>query len=443
MPPSRAKTKAVIPVESAPSPSGERFSAAAGEHFVAQGPVAFRVAAGKVDACGAELPVGKSCSVPAGYRLPLSALAKTELSVLSGSVEAFGKVPVSSVPEAVAKAAAGLRDARTILVVGGIDAGKSFFCTYLANRFFAAGRRVSVIDLDLGQSDVGPPYSVGLVALNDPAPVLSALPASALYFVGGTGSPAGREATVLEGLRRALVKARSEKDPDHVIINTPGWIDGPGGLAFQKAVYEAAAPDRLVALQRGKEAEPATAWAPPDSVLRLASPPAAASVSTEQRTAYRRELVRRYYAARRLLVLPFQHVRTERGLFLSGQPQRTVLEKILYAELLRDRDREVLVAVREPLNAEEVDKARREYGAVRLRQFTAGSEAHLQVGLANAAGDTLALGAVRRFDFANQFMEFWTPLPVGKENQVKLVQFGGLRVTTDGEELGPAEGEGF
>lgn len=414
-----------------------KVSLDAGAHYLVQGPASFEVASGEADVCGARLPAGAVCRVPAGYRAPVTAAKAAEVSFLTGEPAALRRCAASPVPAAVESAVEALRGAKTVLVLGGVDVGKSFFVTYLANKLFALGRRVSVLDADLGQSDVGPPYCVGLLTMNDPAPVLSREAWTGIHFVGH-GSPSGLEADALEGVRRLLKRAREEKKSDHVIVNTPGWIDGDAARAFLKSVGEAVSPDATVVLQRNGEAE-AVAQAAGGKVLRLAAPAEASPVSTEHRTAYRKELLARYYANGRLLVLPFHHVKSEKSFFLSGHAQKPCLEKILRAERLRKTGDEIYLIVREPLTEEEILRVKREYMVIKVRQVPVGAERGLQVGLSNDRGDTLAMGVVRRFDFPNEFIELWTPLALGKESQVKAVRFGPLRVTVDGDEIGAVE----
>jgi polynucleotide 5'-hydroxyl-kinase GRC3/NOL9 len=343
---------------------------------------------------------------------------------------------VSAAPEVFEKAAAGLDAARAVVVAGATDTGKSTFCAFLANRHFAAGRRVAVLDVDLGQSDVGPPYCVGLLVMNDAAPDLSRAVPTAIHFVGH-GSPSGLEARTLDGVRRLLGKAREERKADRLVVNTPGWVDGEAARAFLKSVIEAVAPDKLAVFQREREGEALASLAAAGRCMLLKAPAEAAPVSTEDRTAYRRESLSRYYRNGRLLVLPFHHVRTDGSLFLSGQAEKPCLEKVLHAERLKDGT--ALAVVREPLTAEEEEKARREYGAARLVALPEGFEKGVQAGLLDEDGETLAMGLARRIDHAQEFMEFWTPLATGKEGKVKEVRFGPWRFGAEFDEAAAVE----
>ncbi|HRY29753.1 MAG TPA: hypothetical protein P5079_06900, partial [Elusimicrobiota bacterium] len=103
----------------------------------------------------------------------------------------------------------------------------------------------------------------------------------------------------------------------------------------------------------------------------------------------------------------------------------------------------VLVAVPEPLSPVEADKIKRTYERPALKQIVAGSEAGVQVGLADENGDTLALGVIQKFDFSERHIEIWTPLALGREDKVKILQFGTLRLTLDGREDGSVDAGKF
>lgn len=88
----------------------------------------------------------------------------------------------------------------TVLLLGGTDTGKTFGARQLVAGFTQAGLSVAVVDCDLGQSEIGPPGTVGAGwaepgraygSLRDLAPL-------AAYFVGAA-SPARHQLDVCVG----------------------------------------------------------------------------------------------------------------------------------------------------------------------------------------------------------------------------------------------------
>ena len=49
-----------------------------------------------------------------------------------------------------------------VLVIGATDAGKSTFCRFLADVALAKGCKVACVDADIGQSQIGPPTTIGV-----------------------------------------------------------------------------------------------------------------------------------------------------------------------------------------------------------------------------------------------------------------------------------------
>ena len=156
--------------------------------------------------------------------------------------------------EAGAAALAAAAAARVTLVIGANDTGKSTLITRLAGALAGRRRAVGIVDADLGQSDVGPPTTVGLGRVRGPIDHLADAELLGLEFLGVT-SPAlclreTAEATARQ-VRRAL-----DAGCEHVLVDTSGLVEGRFGLALKRLKIERVAPDLLVVLQRADECEP-------------------------------------------------------------------------------------------------------------------------------------------------------------------------------------------
>jgi polynucleotide 5'-hydroxyl-kinase GRC3/NOL9 len=136
------------------------------------------------------------------------------------------------------------------LVLGATDRGKTSVVTRLA-REWSATARTAVIDADPGQSEIGPPGTVGLAWARPETTRLHDLTPLATYFVGAL-SPvfAALELTaaVAEALRRAVAD-----DAERVLIDMPGFVAGPAGRRFLVQLTRATAPDTLLCVERGDE----------------------------------------------------------------------------------------------------------------------------------------------------------------------------------------------
>jgi len=68
-------------------------------------------------------------------------------------------------PEWEAAAGRFLELGGAVMVLGAPDTGKSTLCRYLVYRAFAAGHPAALVDLDLGQSHLGPPTTLALALI--------------------------------------------------------------------------------------------------------------------------------------------------------------------------------------------------------------------------------------------------------------------------------------
>jgi polynucleotide 5'-hydroxyl-kinase GRC3/NOL9 len=123
-----------------------------------------------------------------------------------------------------------------VALVGPTDVGKSSLSTYLLNIHIAQGKRVCVVDADVGQSDIGPPGFVAYSCTSAPTPHISALEPQDGYYVGSTNLQ-GMEELLLAGVVWSLRRVAAQY-PHLVIINTPGWTTGRG-LQLLRALIDA------------------------------------------------------------------------------------------------------------------------------------------------------------------------------------------------------------
>ncbi|MDI6827561.1 MAG: Clp1/GlmU family protein [Armatimonadota bacterium] len=69
------------------------------------------------------------------------------------------------------------------VIIGGVDVGKTTFATLIANHALEAGISVAVVDGDMGQSEIGPPATIGLGLVESPIQLLGDLPPKALFLL--------------------------------------------------------------------------------------------------------------------------------------------------------------------------------------------------------------------------------------------------------------------
>lgn len=144
----------------------------------------------------------------------------------------------------------------TVAVLGGIDTGKSTFCSMTAEAALRLGKRVAYLDADVATPTIGPPATIGLKFIHS---VEDLLPGSLnvpdeLYFVGST-SARGHMLPMAVGTAK-LARSALAAGVDLLVIDTSGWIGGTQGQVLKLHKLEAIAPDWIVGFQRGEELEP-------------------------------------------------------------------------------------------------------------------------------------------------------------------------------------------
>ncbi|HEV7368920.1 Clp1/GlmU family protein [Arenibaculum sp.] len=193
----------------------------------------------------------------------------------------MAQTPAVDVPPRWADALAAVLDrgARTVLLLGATDTGKTSFCRFAASALADAGRTVAAVDADPGQKWIGPPATVGL---GYPMPGRPDPPAVALGFVGSP-DPAGHFLPLVAGTMRLVEDAAA----DLVLVNTAGLVTGPGRLLTDHLV-EAVRPELIVAIERAGELAPLLDANRHVPALILAPSPAARRKSAARRRALRR-----------------------------------------------------------------------------------------------------------------------------------------------------------
>ncbi len=197
--------------------------------------------------------------------------------------------PDLDIPESWAQAVAGIRaDAglRSVLVIGGTAAGKTTFARLL-HRELAEGSRAAFIDGDPGQSEIGPPGTVGLW-----------MPEGEVHlrFVGST-SPQGHLLQTCIGMRRLLGRAR-ERAAARVVLDSCGLVGGAYAREFQYHLIDLLQPDAIVAFRGEPSLELLLRnfrQRPRLHLLWLPLSPRAAAKPPADRRRHREERFRRYF----------------------------------------------------------------------------------------------------------------------------------------------------
>lgn len=138
---------------------------------------------------------------------------------------------------------------RLILVIGASDTGKTTFIESIA-RTLSYKFSLAIVDLDMGQSHIGPPTTIGWARIPADFRDLNSLKEEDFYFTG-TVTPAGSLLPAITGAR--LMVDRAMTACDKVIVDTTGLISEPAGRALKHFKIEILRPDLIICLERADE----------------------------------------------------------------------------------------------------------------------------------------------------------------------------------------------
>jgi len=195
------------------------------------------------------------------------------------------------------------RSLKRIMVIGASDAGKTTFAELLLRRMEGES---ALVDLDLGQSHVGPPAMLGWGRWSQEYRSVDEIRPERLFFVGAT-SPLANPKAAIAGAA-ALVSDASDR-AERVVIDTSGAVEGSYARHLKLEKIRVTRTDGVVALERGGELEHITnailhgRLAP---VLVLPVAKEAVPKPARERSAYRHRRFAGYFASACLMRLPLE-----------------------------------------------------------------------------------------------------------------------------------------
>ncbi len=416
-----------------------------GKTLLLDGPSSALVVSGRVSVFGAELKPRRRLVVRKGRRMPLEALEPSELEVVVGQGGSSSVVEGSPIPpswrEAAEELLANTGETR-VMVLGGVDVGKTSLCTYLVNRALGAGRSVGIMDADVGQSDVGPPCTIGFARAIKPVLDLSELRAEHAFFLGDK-TPSHMVDKALRGVKEMVEKA-CESGVNFLVVNTDGWIHGQGAAEYKKAMADIVQPRAVLALQRSGELKHILASLEGWDINVLEVSPFVKERDRDMRRELRAQGYRRYLDGSRVISVQLDWVEVEGRLPGSGlRPSKervALIKSIVGSELLfceEDPEKITLVFDEEAMPDQEAIARLEEHVGKKVEVFRKGEEKNLLVALYGKDGRFLGIGTVVCLDYRKRAVRLFTPV---EEDAIAKLCVGKIRVGRDGNEIEePAE----
>lgn len=332
-------------------------------------------------------------------------------------------------------------DPGVAMIIGGVDTGKTNFCVQLANAGVEAGVPTAVVDADVGQSEIGAPGTIGMGMAQKPIEALSDIKARRLYFIGAT-TPARHLLECVVGTKK-MVDAATDLGAKLVVVDTTGLVEGAIGRKLKTYKTDLVRPKHLIGVQKRREVEHLLspfAKVGPINTIAVSSSDLARRKPTEFRTARRQLNFYKHFHDAPGHIIHFDNVCTWNTWLGTGRPikwqyvkfiEDTLKCRILHAEVTGRG----IFAISERTCGTSGMSALEEYFKTSAITIVPGDTfSNLLVGLADENGNALNVGLIQAIDFKERFIFLLSPMRT--ISPVRVIQFGSIRVSRDGKELG-------
>jgi polynucleotide 5'-hydroxyl-kinase GRC3/NOL9 len=411
-----------------------------GKTLLVDGPASVALLSGKVSILGAALKAGEKIVIREGKRVPFGVSKKATFDLMLGEGAYLEEIDGDAVPpswEKASKETLSLKKPVTVMVLGGVDSGKTSFCTYLANEALRKNWKVGVIDADLGQSDIGPPSTIGFNRIAAPVRDLFEIRAENAYFVGLT-SPSGAVDRVIEGL--AELKSRALKtDVDFLIINTDGWVEGEDAAKYKIRLTERVSPSVVVGIRQGDELTPILTALKETKIIAIDSPQVVHRRNREKRKILRELSYKKYLKQAKVQSFALNWIKVEGAPIGTGKPlameQMKEIRSLLGATPIYSEETPTTVFIvlrkNQSVNEDQIERIKKIFGK-KVKVIKEGEEEGLLTGLHDGQGKFLGIGILCGVDYKRRVMKIYTPI---SEN-VSTIRFGQIKLDENGREIG-------
>jgi len=414
--------------------------------LIVDGPASVSVVSGKVEIFGLVINGAGKVVVRDGKRIPFKVLETTTFDISLGENACVEEVQGSTIPPSWERAHENLSSLQSrpaiAMVLGAVDSGKTSFCTYLVNKLLAGNHKVAIIDGDLGQADVGPPCTVAYAITSKPITDLFNLTLENAFFVGVT-SPSKAVEKTIQGLT-ILKDEAIKKNPDFIIVNTDGWVDGEDAVKYKAQLVEKINPDIIFFMQQNNQSTPLLNELGNRRTMVVESPAAVKQRSREKRRSLRELGYLKYLRNAKVQSIPIGWVKIENGeyMFISRNPADIKLEKNLqrligvmplHVSELKDKLYLVFGKGRQ-LTSEEIVKIEKSLGKKVVVTYS-GDEEKLLVALYSGENRFLGIGILREIDYKRRTLKVYTPVSGG----FSKIVIGKVRLDKNFKEVSPLD----
>ena len=406
--------------------------------ILVNGPSSITLLKGKVNAIGAILEYKEKIIVRKGRRLPIEIKEQSQLKIVTGVGGYIDEVEGSTIPEGweeIVNEIKKISKPRTVMILGNVDSGKTTFSIFLTNALVSTSE-IAIIDADIGQSDIGPPTTIGLGMVKKPITDLFTINPEKLRFIGLT-TPNSVEDEIIHELNE-IHKSVKDAGIETVIINTDGWVMGKEARNFKVSLVERISPDIVIGFKDNNGMEKILEDLKEKGVRAegIYSSLAVKIRNRDERKSLREQGYKKFLRDAFLRQIPISWVQLENTFLMSN---RFNIERMKeYSDILKKKllyfhedDENIIFIVKKEdyFNGEETISP--ELFGKKVRIIGEGEEKGLITGLLNEERVFLGLGIIDKIDYQNQILKIHTPY----DGKVNIVRFGQVKIDSQGNEM--------
>ncbi|MEM2744659.1 MAG: Clp1/GlmU family protein [Nitrososphaerota archaeon] len=219
-----------------------------GSSLFVKGPASIILKNGTLNAFDYIVPIKKNILIRPYRAIPFYAVEDSLVDVRIKSNEDISIFNEDLIPKDWReKADEIIKNSKSTIVFGGVDSGKTSFCCLLLNRCLKSKSKVFFMDIDPGQSNIGPPTMISVSKVNEPTIDVFRLNVFNAYPIGYT-SPSYCIDSCISNISK-LLKEVIDYGFDFLVIDSDGWVDGIDAIKYKLKILEVCSPDNTIVLE--------------------------------------------------------------------------------------------------------------------------------------------------------------------------------------------------
>lgn len=219
-----------------------------GNTLILYGPASALLVEGRASVLGCPLSPRRRLIVKSWRSRPIYAELDSVIDFTYGEEGGYEVIDGDTIPEEWRRFAEKVSEKPSkTCVYGEADSGKTTLATLVANALVRRHGGSLYLDLDLGQSNICPPTTIGYTLLRHPTPDISYLRMEFGEVVGYTSPTplADKHLQAVENLARRMLNTHAGAG---VSIDLDGWVSGERGIRHKEAMLRILRPDFLASI---------------------------------------------------------------------------------------------------------------------------------------------------------------------------------------------------